>query len=322
MTAASPRRLAPHLVGPARPGGRSRRATRRCSSPRWPLLPPRLSHPLRPRPGLRAVGRHAPDRGPGLAGAADAVPASCLPLLLIYYLSCRRAAPAGLAPGAVRREAAAARAEPVLADRLVYVLVAAIAAAERERHAAAPHAVRVLERSALGRAGASLPVALVFARRWLGVAIWNETRQRTTARLLGLGALGLLGLALLGISWEPLGQMGTSIFLSPALWFACDPGRPAWVWVARRTTRAPAGPLGLGGGLARRRRRICGARRTGRHRPPGIRDYEPLTFGLGPDREALVAARPPVHDARAPHPLGRPQTAAEGVALVRSAAAG
>jgi uncharacterized protein YkuJ len=56
-----------------------------------------------------------------------------------------------------------------------------------------------------------------------GVLIWHYRKQRLTARLLGMGAGGLLILALLGIAWEPLGQMGSSALLVPALWFATLP---------------------------------------------------------------------------------------------------
>ena len=53
--------------------------------------------------------------------------------------------------------------------------------------------------------------------------------QRTAARLLGLGTIGLFALAVLGISWEPLGMLGTTGLLAPALWFACLPAAHAWV---------------------------------------------------------------------------------------------
>ena len=57
------------------------------------------------------------------------------------------------------------------------------------------------------------------------------------ARLLGLGAAGLLVLALLGISWEPLGQVGTSALLVPSLWFASLPAAYAWVWAIGHLVR-------------------------------------------------------------------------------------
>lgn len=129
----------------------------------------------------------------------------------------------------------------------------------------------------------------LFASALVGVAIWNETRQRTTARLLGIGAVGLLALSLLGISWEPLGQMGTSIFLSPALWFASIPAAHAWVWILGKLTKSTAGRWSLAavvltiaaaGVLVRDE--LCVIGRC------GIR-VEPFTFGLNPQREDLVA---------------------------------
>lgn len=70
--------------------------------------------------------------------------------------------------------------------------------------------------------------AVLFGSALVGVVLLNRG-QRPAARLLGLGAGGLLALALLGISWEPLGQMGTAVLLVPALWFAALPAAHAWV---------------------------------------------------------------------------------------------
>ncbi|MSQ95095.1 MAG: hypothetical protein EXR98_11145 [Gemmataceae bacterium] len=65
----------------------------------------------------------------------------------------------------------------------------------------------------------------------VGVLILNQTQQRPAARLLGLASGGALVLALLGISWEPLGTVGTVALLAPALWFACIPAAHACVWL-------------------------------------------------------------------------------------------
>ena len=92
-----------------------------------------------------------------------------------------------------------------------------------------------------GGPGHRLLALIVFGSALVGITILNETRQRAAARLLGLGAFALLALALLGISWEPLGQFGTSIFLSPALWFAAIPAAHAWVWVVTRMGRSTLG---------------------------------------------------------------------------------
>jgi len=98
-----------------------------------------------------------------------------------------------------------------------------------------------------------------------------------------------MGLALLGISWEPLGQMGTSIFLSPALWFAAIPAAHAWIWAFTRLGSSTLGRwimavvlLGLGSfGIAVRKDLGVIVR-------PAVANA-PLAIGLGDAREALVA---------------------------------
>ncbi len=138
------------------------------------------------------------------------------------------------------------------------------------------------------------------ADRWLtvllmgsalcGVVIFNQTRQRPAARLLGMGAAGALTMALLGISWEPLGEVGTFILLAPALWFAALPAAYAWVWLVRTL-----GKLGKPGrafvlltiGLA-----IVTAATALRENAVCLGDRcirsEPLAFGLNAERQDLV----------------------------------
>lgn len=81
-----------------------------------------------------------------------------------------------------------------------------------------------------GPADRALAVALMLSAL-AGVIILNQTQRRPAARLLGTGAGGALALALLGISWEPLGLVGTSALLAPALWFAALPAAHAWTWL-------------------------------------------------------------------------------------------
>jgi hypothetical protein len=57
-------------------------------------------------------------------------------------------------------------------------------------------------------------------------------QQRLAARILSLGNTLLLVLAFLGISWEPIGQLGTSVLFLPALLFAALPAAHAWTWTA------------------------------------------------------------------------------------------
>jgi hypothetical protein len=123
-----------------------------------------------------------------------------------------------------------------------------------------------------------------------GVVMLYRTRERPTARLLGLGAGGLLTLAFLGISWEPLGQLGTTALLAPALWFAALPAALAWTRLAGiLSTSLP-------------RRMLLASLCLGMATAVWIaRDFlapiftrsvasEPLQIGLGPERAAVVAA--------------------------------
>jgi hypothetical protein len=132
----------------------------------------------------------------------------------------------------------------------------------------------------------------LFASAAVGFVIWHRTRCRPAARLLGLGAIELLVLALLGISWEPMGQMGAAIFLSPALWFACLPAAHGWTqmigWLARNGLgRLVLFLAALGLGAA-----ICVGRGECKMMEGCVLQAirtEPLQFGLTPERQHLVA---------------------------------
>ena len=54
----------------------------------------------------------------------------------------------------------------------------------------------------------------------VGTCFFNQNQQRVTARLLGLGAAGFVGLAVAGIASEPLGRVGMSHLLVGGLLFA------------------------------------------------------------------------------------------------------
>src|SRR5207248_1068004 len=56
-----------------------------------------------------------------------------------------------------------------------------------------------------------------------GVWWFSATRQRPAARLLGLGVVEFLSLAVAGLGCEPLARLGTPRFFVPALWFAAVP---------------------------------------------------------------------------------------------------
>jgi len=134
--------------------------------------------------------------------------------------------------------------------------------------------------------------------RWLAIFVLVSSlfgiglfhyQQRLAARLLAMGTLGLLVLAFLGISWEPLGQMGTSVLFLPALWFAALPAAHAWVWLFGQLCRQrPWGPITLVvllGGLG-----FAGYTFRDELTPLVERGLktEPLQIGLGPEREAVV----------------------------------
>jgi hypothetical protein len=76
-----------------------------------------------------------------------------------------------------------------------------------------------------------------------GVWIFHARHERAAARVLGLGAAILFLLTLLGIAWEPLGQVGTSGLFAPALWFAAVPAAQAWVHAFRGVRYVLGGPV-------------------------------------------------------------------------------
>jgi hypothetical protein len=74
-----------------------------------------------------------------------------------------------------------------------------------------------------GDAGDRALWVALFGLAAVGVVLLNQHRQRPAARLLGMGAGGFGLLAAVGIAWPPLGALGTSSLLLPALWFAVPP---------------------------------------------------------------------------------------------------
>jgi hypothetical protein len=123
----------------------------------------------------------------------------------------------------------------------------------------------------------------------LGIAIMNQRRQRAAARLLGMGAGGLLLLALAGISWPSLGRLGTSHLLVPGLWFAVPPAVYAGLQVALlfggvtgaawRGACLAIGLILVTGVVAHRQVATLALRCLG---------TSPLAIGLGPERQHIV----------------------------------
>jgi hypothetical protein len=123
----------------------------------------------------------------------------------------------------------------------------------------------------------------------LGVLVFNQCKQRPAARLLGLGAGGLLSLAVLGIVSEPVRRLGTEQLLVPALWFAIIPAAHALVeglcWAETRLGSwwrvgiLAAGIAAIPGVTARDGLITLASRST---------RATPLAIGLGAERAALV----------------------------------
>ena len=131
---------------------------------------------------------------------------------------------------------------------------------------------------------------LLLGSAFVGVLILNQSNRRPAARLLGFGGGGLVVLALLGISWEPLGELGTSALLVPGLWFATLPAAHAWVQSQRflfaflGTKRALVVWLCVGGMLAA----IGMGHEADLDMARPFVKAEPFVIGLTPEQEALV----------------------------------
>jgi hypothetical protein len=125
----------------------------------------------------------------------------------------------------------------------------------------------------------------------VGVLILNQTRERPTARLLGVSSLGALVLALLGISWEPLGIMGTAALMAPALWFACIPAAHAWLWIGQRLwQRGVIGRLMLATLIVGELSAFCLLTDNPMTLFERFRPGAPLEIGLNTERQGVVRA--------------------------------
>jgi hypothetical protein len=122
-----------------------------------------------------------------------------------------------------------------------------------------------------------------------GVVLLNQSRRRAAARLLGLGVLAFLALALASIAWEPLGRFGTSRLLAPALLFAAVPAAHALAGAVRLVARLTGGPLR---GAALVAATLAGVAALTRDATTDVlRHYtetKPLVLGIGAERQALV----------------------------------
>jgi hypothetical protein len=124
-----------------------------------------------------------------------------------------------------------------------------------------------------------------------GLVHLNQASQRAAARMLGLGAAGFLILAGASMASQSLARVGTFRLLVPALWFAVLPAghalSQAWQGLTRRLG-PPRQALVVGCGLL-----LAGGLGGEVSLAPLASRWtmsKPLEIGLGPDREALVAA--------------------------------
>jgi len=131
--------------------------------------------------------------------------------------------------------------------------------------------------------------AILLGSALVGIALLNQMHQRVAARLLGLGASGLWLLAILGISWEPLSQVGTAELMVPALWFAAVLAAYAWTQAFRLVAHVAGSPwrgiVVVGGllaalGYAQRDLVQLLAQRC--------MESPAMALGIGGDRESLV----------------------------------
>jgi hypothetical protein len=125
----------------------------------------------------------------------------------------------------------------------------------------------------------------------VGVWRFNQCRQRSAARLLGLGAVGFLLLAVGGALYDPLGSLETPLLLVPALLFAVLPAVHALAEVFRLAsrwagTRWRAAVL-LGGAAVLA---TAAAHRDVLALAGRCAGATPLVIGLSPERAAIVEA--------------------------------
>jgi hypothetical protein len=122
-----------------------------------------------------------------------------------------------------------------------------------------------------------------------GVVLLHRTRPQA-ARLLGLGALMMLALAVLGVAWEPLGELGSSGLLVPALWFAALPAGHALAALGGAAHRLPRRWRHVGWAATAALLTAAALHPSARALAGRCGAAEPLVIGLGPEREELVRA--------------------------------
>jgi hypothetical protein len=142
-----------------------------------------------------------------------------------------------------------------------------------------------------GDAGERVLLAGLLSLAVVGVWLLNRRHQRAAARVLGLGAAGFVGLAVVGLRHEPLARLGTAQLVVPGAWFAALPAACGlvglWALAVRCTgtawrAAALAGAVLAAGAFAGRTLAEPLARRC-------LGTY-PLRIGLSPEQQELVAS--------------------------------
>jgi hypothetical protein len=134
----------------------------------------------------------------------------------------------------------------------------------------------------------ALAVALL-AAAVVGAGVFNQQQQRATARLLGLGMLGLLGLAVAALLWEPLARLSAGQLLVPALLFATPLAAYAVQQGFHLLGHWAGGPLrgaALGGALVASS--VAAGHQHVRSFAARASEPAPLAVGLSDEQEALV----------------------------------
>src|SRR5262249_22634119 len=122
-----------------------------------------------------------------------------------------------------------------------------------------------------------------------GVILLNQTRRRVAARLVGLGAGGFFGLTVVGLAWEPLGQLGAVKLLTPALWFLILPVVHLFQCLLRQAARYTGScwRVALYGSFVALVGGAC-VHQEIRAWAAGMARVEPLALGLSQERLELV----------------------------------
>jgi hypothetical protein len=140
-----------------------------------------------------------------------------------------------------------------------------------------------------GDAGERVLLAVLLGLAVIGVWLLNQRHERAAARLLGLGAAGFVGLAVLGLTHEPLARLGTAQLVVPGAWFAALPGALGlvglWLLAVRCAGNAWRAAAVLGVVLAAGA--FAGRPFTEPLARHCVRTY-PLQIGLSPQQQALV----------------------------------